>query len=297
MVDTFRVTEDIYGIDLEWFDTQSLAAYFIDAPEPTIIETGFARSIGRLRAGLRDLGADPSSLQHAIVSHVHLDHAGGASALVEDAPGIRVYAHESLADHLLDPAHLIDSSKRAMGDAFSEIGAPAPLPADNLVEADDGTTIRLGDRTLEIIHTPGHSPDHIAVWDEANGVVFANEGIGHHYPKIDRWTPPTTLPRFDVDAVHNTIDRLRDLSPELLVLSHFGALSDPPTAFTEATACLERFNERIPELYETHDGDLDAVERAVREELVAFEPTYAAGLAKFESAFHTRGFLKYHGLL
>lgn len=297
MVGTFHVAEDVTGIDLEWFDTQSLAAYVIDAPEPVLIETGFAKSVDRLRRGIEAVGVDPAGLRHAIVSHVHLDHAGGASALVEDAPDLHVYAHESLAEHLVDPAHLIESSKRAMGDAFSVIGVPDPLPPENLVSVDDGTRVEVGNRSLEIIHAPGHSPDHIAVWDESAGVLFANEGIGHHYPRIDRWTPPTTLPRFNVEAVRTTIDRLEALEPRLLVLSHFGSLADPPAAFDAARRCLDRFDTRIPELYDEHDGDIAAVEAAVREELVGFEPTYAAGLAEFESAFHTRGFLKYHDLI
>lgn len=297
MVDTFTVADNVYGIDLEWFDTESLAAYVIDAPNPTLIETGFANSADRLRDGLRAVNVSPEELVHAVVSHVHLDHAGGASALATDATDLTVYAHESLADHLVSPDQLIESSERAMGDAFTEIGAPTPLPREHLNPVADGSTIDTGDRVLEVIHAPGHSPDHIAIWDETNGVLFANEGIGHHYPKINRWTPPTTLPRFDVDAVRETIRSLSALDPDTLVLSHFGALDDPPRAFKDARACLERFNERIPQLYDEHNGDIDAIEATVRADLVAFEPTYAEGLAKFESAFHTRGFLKYHGLL
>ncbi len=293
---TFPVADDVYGIDLEMFDTEVLSAFLIDAPELTLVETGYARGVDDLLADIRDLGFEPSDLEHAIVSHVHIDHSGGAARLADVAPDLTVYLHESTADFLLDPEALNESSRRAMGEHFEEFGGADPLPESNLEGVEDGDTIDLGDRELEIVHAPGHSPDHIAVWDPSARRLFANEGLGSYYPRVDRWLPPATLPRFDVEAVEATIDRLRGLEPTALAVSHFGVVPDTDAAFDDVEAVLHEFNERIPAMY--HElGDVEQVIDAVRRELVALDDAYAPEVADFESEFHTRGFLHYHDLL
>lgn len=294
---TFQVTDDVYGIDLEMFDTEVLSAYVIDGDEPVLIETGYPRGISQLRSGLRAVGVDPSELAHAVISHVHIDHSGGAARLVDDSPDIAVYIHEATADHLVDPSGLTESSREAMGNHFEEMGEPDPIPPENVVQVgDDGLDVDAGDRTLCLFSTPGHSPDHISAWDPASETLFANEAVGSHYPRADRWVPPSTLPRFDVEAVRTSADRLREFDARRLALSHFGVRTDPETALETAVKALDRFERRIPELYREHEEDLAATERAVREELVALDG-YADAIESFETRFQTRGFLHHRGLL
>lgn len=291
----FEITEDVYGIDLQMFDRKVLAAYVVDTPEPVLVETGYARGVETLRDGIREAGITPPELAHAIVSHIHLDHSGGAAALTEDAPDLRVYNHESTANFLLDPAELVESSKRAMGPHFEEFGGPAPLPEENLVRVgDDGVSLSAGDRTLELVHTPGHAPDHLAVWDPASGTLFVNEAVGSYYPRSDTWLPPATLPRFDIAAVEESIERLREFDADRLALSHFGVREDPQVALDTAAERLARFSERIPELYDECDDDVERTERIVRSELVDLEP-YHDHIETFEARFQTHGFLRYHG--
>lgn len=296
-VTTFPVGDDAYGIDLEWFDTQAMACYIIDAPEPTLIETGFPKSVSRLRAGLDEIGIHPTSLEHAFISHVHLDHAGGASALVTEVPDLSVYIHESTARHLVDPAQLIESSQRAMGKHFTAIGEPAPVPESNLVLVpESGMTVDIGDRSLDVIPTPGHSPDHIALWEPARERVWANEAIGLYFPIPERWVPPATLPRFHPDHVHEAIETLQALDPVDLVLSHFGNRPHPEDAFEAAAARLDEFNARIPAFFDAYDGDIDRVETAVETDLLDLEGCSSA-LVAFETRLQTRGFLNHHGLI
>jgi len=293
---TFPVADDVYGIDLEMFDTEVLSAFVIDAPEPTLIETGYARGVDRLVADLETIGLDPDDLQHAVASHVHIDHSGGAAGLVDRAPDLTIYIHESTADFLLDPTQLNESSERAMGEHFAEFGGPEALPEPNLSPVSDGETIDIGDRTLEIVHAPGHSPDHIAVWDAAAGRLFANEAIGSYYPRVDRWFPPATLPRFDVEAVERTIEKLRALDPSEVALAHFGVAPDADEAFDAAATVLHEFDEQIPALFQEL-GDVDAVVDAVRTDLVRLDDAYADAIADFESSFQAKGFLHYHEFL
>lgn len=290
-----EIAENIYSIDLQMFDEKVLAAYVVDAPEPILVETGYARGMEPLRDGLRDAGIAPENLDHAIISHVHLDHSGGAAALVEDAPDLQVYIHQSTADFLLNPEGLVESTEQAMGQHFEEFGAPEPLPAENLVRVgDNGLSLSGGGRTIDLVPTPGHSPDHLAAWDPTSQTLFANEAIGSYYPRADLWVPPATLPRFDVTAVEESINRLREFDASQLALSHFGVRKDQETVLDTAAERLALFNERIPKLYDRYDNDIKSTERAVQSELVDLEP-YHPGIQTFETRFQTRGFLRYHG--
>lgn len=289
------IANDVSGIDLEMFDTEVLSAFVIDADEPVLVETGYPRGIDHLRSELTAAGVDPADLAHAVVSHVHIDHSGGAALLVEDNPDLSVYIHEVTANHLLDPSGLIESSREAMGEHFEMMGEPDPVPEENVVRVgDDGTVIDAGDRTIEVFSTPGHAPDHLSAWDPESGTLFANEAVGSYYPRADRWVPPATLPRFDVEAVRESIANLREFEADRFAMSHFGVRPDPATALDSAADCLDRFERRIPELYEEHEG-LAATEQAVREELVALSEY--EGIPAFETRFQTRGFLRYHDLL
>lgn len=292
----FEVAPDIHGVDLEMFDTEVLAAYVIDAPEPVLIETGYANGVKTLCRGLRKAGIRPSQLSHAVVSHIHLDHSGGAAALASMADGLDVYVHETTADHLLAPGKLVESSRRAMGTHFSEFGEPDPLDEDALTRVPDtGLTIDTGDRTLELLHTPGHAPDHLSVWDSTSRTLFVNEAIGSYYPRAGVWLPPATLPRFDVAAVEDTLDKLRNVPADRLALSHFGVRTDPSVEFDMVESRLSFFKSRIPALYE-QCTDLEATEQAVREELLEMDE-YDDAIVEFEARFQTHGFLRHFGLL
>lgn len=293
---TFRITDDVYGIDLEMFDTEVLAAYVIDCDDPVLVETGYPNGIDHLRDSLEAVGVSPSDLGHAVISHVHIDHSGGAAALVEANPDLRVYIHEVTADHLLDPSGLTESSQDAMGVHFEEMGEPDTVPAENLVRVgDEGFELGSGDRTVSLVPTPGHSPDHLSAWDPQSGTLFANEAVGSYYPRAERWLPPSTLPRFDVEAVRASINRLYEFDADRLAMSHFGVRPDPRAALETAAEALDTFECRIPELYREL-GNVDATERAVRAELVELEG-YDDAIEDFETRFQTRGFLRYADLL
>ncbi|WP_255197513.1 MBL fold metallo-hydrolase [Halorarius litoreus] len=276
---TFSVAPDVYGIELAFEGT--VAAYLLDDDQPTVIETGVAAASETLLDGIREVGIDPATVEHVVLGHAHLDHSGGAKALVDAAPSATVYLHESMVEWLTDPDrfdHLVESSREALAEAFPEVGAPAgPLPTRRVQPVpDSGTEIDTGDRTLEILHTPGHSPDHVSVWDPDAGLLFANEALGRYYPAVDTWVPPTTIPKFDFEQVAAGMDRLQEFDVETLVLSHVGVRPDAERAFERSRERLATFRERVPELYAAHDEDLEATREAVGEELVGLRPEYSA---------------------
>lgn len=294
----FEVTDGVYGIDIEMFDTGVTAVYLFDGDEPTLVDGGTAAAAETIVDGIDACGVDPSSLSNLVLSHVHVDHTGAASDLVDVAPDLDVYIHESTAPHLIDPSGLVESSKRAMGEHFDDMGAQGPVPEDAVVTVSDaGTTIDVGDTSLELHHAPGHSPDHVAVWNPERELLFAAECLGLYLARADQWLPPATLPNFDVEELAETIDRLEALAPDRIVFPHFGAWpDDPDAAFETARTELRRYEDRILEWHDA-TGSADRTKERVRSELLSLAPPYDQRVESFFASLLTDGYLTCHGRL
>ncbi|MFB6205790.1 MAG: MBL fold metallo-hydrolase [Haloglomus sp.] len=294
---TFQVTDDVYGIDIEMFDAGVASVYLFDDDEPALVDAGTAASADTIKQGLADCGVEPADLEHLVLSHIHTDHSGAAGDLVDAAPDLDVYIHEMTASHLVDPSGLVESSRRAMGEHFAAMGEQAPVPEANVISvSDEGTTVDIGDNSLEMHYAPGHSPDHFAVWNPERDLLFAAEALGIYLSRADRWLAPSTLPNFDPEGIATNIDRLRDLDPEHIVFPHFGAWPREPAAvFDLAERELERFDERVLELHDETDSR-EATKRAVASELVDASPPYDERVESFYASLITDGFLKAHGV-
>lgn len=294
---TFQVTDNVYGIDVELFDMGVTSVYLFDDEEPTLVDAGAPSSTRAIMDGLAECGVSPGDLQNLVLSHIHTDHSGAASALVDATPDLDVYIHESTAPHLVDPSGLIESSRRAMGEHFELMGEQRPVPRENVVEVPDaGTTLDIGANSLELIYAPGHSPDHLAIWNPERRLLFAAECLGIYLESADRWLPPSTLPSFDIGMIDDAIDKLRALDPDWIVFPHFGVWPDEPEiAFETAETELYRFDERILELHEAADSR-EATKRAVAEELIDVSPPYDDHVKSFYASLITDGFLRHHGI-
>lgn len=294
----FTVTETVYGIDVEMFDRGVGSVYLFDDDEPTLVDAGIATGAETIADGIEACGLSPSDLSNLVLSHIHTDHTGAAADLVETAPELDVYIHESTASHLIDPGGLVESSKRAMGDHFELMGEQGPVPEANVVGVpDDGTTIDVGTNSLELIHVPGHSPDHFAVWNPERDLLFAAECLGLYLERADQWLPPASLPNFDVETLEESIDRLEALDPDRIVFPHYGEWpSDPDDAFETARTELHRYDERILELHDETDS-VEETKRAVSEELLELSPPYDPTVESFFASLLTDGYLTYHDLV
>lgn len=294
----FQVADGVYGIDIGLFDSGVGSVYLFDDDQPALVDAGTAASVETILDAMRECGVAPAELEHILLSHVHVDHTGATPALVEAASDPTVYIHEMTAPHLIDPGALIESSRRAMGEHFEEMGTQEAVPAEVVVEvSEDGTTVDTGDHTLEMHHAPGHSPDHFAVWNPQRRLLFAAECLGMYFQRADRWAPPSSLPNFDVDVLASTIDRLDDLDPETVVFPHFGVWPDHrEDVFETARSKLDRFDRRILDIYE-ETGSVEETKAAVAEELIDLSPPYVPQVESFYAHLVTSGFLKHHGHL
>lgn len=222
----------VHTIDLQYLGIpQAIAAYVVvgDAG-PVLIETGPASTLVQLVDGLAPIGLKPGDVRHALVTHIHLDHAGAAGHLARH--GTMIHVHEFGAKHLIDPSRLIDSATRIYGDQMDRLwGRIIPVPENQIVPVHDGDVIDVGDLRFTAIETPGHARHHHAFAIELDGqrVCFVGDiaGItvpGIPEPPIGRFIAvPTPPPEFDPQVWKLSIDRLQQMKFDLIYLTHFAA--------------------------------------------------------------------------
>jgi glyoxylase-like metal-dependent hydrolase (beta-lactamase superfamily II) len=226
--ETFPVAEGITGIDTRMVGRYLVtSAYLVDADELALIETGPTTSAEAVKAGLDALGVAASELTHIVVTHIHLDHAGGVGTLARAFPGATVWVNERGAPHLADPTKLVASAERIYGpERLREwFGQVEPTDGGRLRTLADGDTIDLGSRTLDVLYTPGHASHHIALADRATGAVFVGDALGVHLPDVRVLRPAMPPPDVDIEAACTSIERIRDRA-DLVLLSHFGPVAE-----------------------------------------------------------------------
>ncbi len=236
------------------------AGYFLPAPRPALVECGPSLSIEHVIAGLHELGLDPADLAYLVVSHVHLDHAGGAGDVAQAFPSATVVVSELGARHLHDPDKLNASARRVYGDLMDTVyGACTPIDRERLRAVSDGDTIDLGaGRHLELLHTPGHAKHHIGVWDSETGALFVGDSVGVKLPGMRQLRPATPPPDFHREAMETSIRRYQDRRPTRVYLAHYGPVDPPDLALTEGLERLRVWTDTAEAAYRQHD-ELDHV--------------------------------------
>jgi len=204
------------------------SAYLVDAAEPALVETGPGTSIDAVAAGLEGLGIAPGDLAHVIVTHIHLDHAGGVGALSRRFPRATIWVHDRGAPHLAEPDRLVASVARIFGrDRMLELFGPVvPTERERIQAIGEGDVIDLGGRRIDVLYTPGHASHHVALADRESGAVFTGDALGIHLPDVRVLRPATPPPDVDVDASIASIDRIRALAPSVLLFSHYGPVEE-----------------------------------------------------------------------
>jgi len=252
------VGDGITAIDTVMANERELnAVYLLEATEPAMIEAGPGADHDRIVSALDALGVAPDSLAHIVVTHIHMDHAGGVGALLERYPGATVWVHEIGARHLVDPERLVASTARTYGEERMRAlyGTMRPSPPDRIRSVTAGDRIDLGDRSLTVVHTPGHASHHVALHDDRAGAMWTGEAIGSYLPWAGCYRPALPPPEVDIDRALGSIAAMRSRRPTALLTSHFGPVPEPDAAFDRAaerirawTACVERELQKDPDM-------------------------------------------------
>jgi glyoxylase-like metal-dependent hydrolase (beta-lactamase superfamily II) len=222
------------------------AGYLVEGPAPVLVETGSQSSVPALLGALGDLGVGPDDLAAVVVTHIHLDHAGGVGDVARAFPGATVHVHEKGARHLVDPTGLVDSAGRVYGDLLDRLyGRLTPTDADRVHVLTDGEELTVGpNRALTAVDSPGHAKHHLALHDSESGLLFTGDAVGVRLPDVGVLRPATPPPDFDLEAAVTSLHRFASRRPTALALAHYGVVPAEPTQLLEeAEAALRRWAE------------------------------------------------------
>ncbi|RPH64502.1 MAG: MBL fold metallo-hydrolase [Burkholderiales bacterium] len=205
----------------------------VEGGRAAIVDTGSNDSLPHVLAALEARGLGPAQVDWVMLTHVHLDHAGGAGLMMSAFPNARLTVHPRGARHMVDPARLTAATVEVYGEEAARrmYGDVIAVPADRVVETPDGATVSLAGRRFEFLDTPGHARHHVCIVDERSGHVFAGDTFGLSYRELDRdgrqaIFPSTTPVQFDPAALHASIDRLLARAPGAIYVTHFGQVTD-----------------------------------------------------------------------
>ncbi len=275
----FSVTEypgGVMAIDSGYVRENMAACYLVEGDsEVAFIEVGTNASTPRLMATLERRGWAPEQVKYVIVTHVHLDHAGGAGSLMQLCPNATLLVHPYGARHMIDPSKLETGSRMVYGDEMFEslYGTLVPVPTQRTRAMLDGENVKLGSRTLRFIDTPGHARHHFCVHDSLTNGWFTGDTFGLSYREFDTdngaFMIPTTTPvQFDPDALKRSIRALVVDQPDCMYLTHYGRVENVQQLAKEmidGIDVLAGFGEQ----YEHDDSRGKLIETAITDWLLA----------------------------
>jgi glyoxylase-like metal-dependent hydrolase (beta-lactamase superfamily II) len=242
-------------------EPEMMAAHFLPGPKPCLIDPGPSNTAAGLISNLEAMGVD--ELDSIVLTHIHFDHAAGAGTLARRFPEATVYIHERVAGHLVDPTRLIEGVRSVWGDRTDELfGLPEPVDESRVLALSDGDRIDLGDRSLGVLATPGHTRAHMAFLDEETGALFCGDALGVKLPSSDVIRPSTPPADFSLPDALSSIQRLSQAGAQSVHLPHFGLSSTgPEKIFDQAAAAINRWHESFLRNRDAADSELDLQRR------------------------------------
>ncbi|MCW2948301.1 MAG: beta-lactamase domain protein [Actinoallomurus sp.] len=258
---------DVFEIDTRMAGyTGITAGYLIRSERPCLVETGAGNSAPVVRDALAAAGIGPADLATVVVTHIHLDHAGGVGDIAEMFPNAEIVVHEKGARHLADPSRLMRSARMVWGAALDSLfGDLKPTDAVRIRAVEDIGKVDLGGgRRLESHHSPGHAKHHVGLLDSLTGDLYVGDAAGVYIPETADLRPATPPPDFDLNSALASLDRFRALRPSRLLFSHYGPVEAVGETLDRSAEELRLWVELVTEAYDQR-LDLDHAVAMVRE--------------------------------
>jgi glyoxylase-like metal-dependent hydrolase (beta-lactamase superfamily II) len=228
---------EVFQIDTQMAGYQGITAgYLIRSDRPCLVETGTAPSAPVVRDALAALGIAPGDLATIVVTHIHLDHAGGVGDIAQMFPAAEVVVHERGARHLADPSRLMASARMVYGEELDALfGELAATPADRIRAVEGTGVVDLGaGRWLESHYSPGHAKHHVGLVDSVSGDLYVGDAAGIYIPETGDQRPATPPPDFDLETALASLRVFAALRPARLLFSHYGPVADVAGALDRA---------------------------------------------------------------
>ena len=240
---------ETYLEDVRMFHQEGFGAiYLIDDERKAILETGTSWDANRILEAVKAFGLAPAEIEALVVSHIHLDHAGGAGFLLTEMPQARVYVHERGFKHLVDPSKLVASARQVLGHSEADLfGTMRPIVPDRLVSVKDEDRLELGKHVLRFLDSPGHAPHELTILDEHNGCLYTGDAAGLYFPGDEILMPIAPAPSFDLEKNLETFRRLLSLEPRALLFSHYGPHRHPRKAIEAMMAAYPAWSRLVRE--------------------------------------------------
>jgi glyoxylase-like metal-dependent hydrolase (beta-lactamase superfamily II) len=223
---TKEIGKNLFQVELETGGFKNLiCSYIIKGAKTILVESGPTSSVPKLVSGLKELDIRFEDVEYVAVTHVHLDHGGGAGTLLKFLPNAKVLVHPRGMPHLINPERLWSSAQTVLGFVSEIFGKPEPVPKERIIPVIEGSFDLADGAKLRVIETPGHASHNLSFHESLNGGVFPGDAAGTYFPEFDV-VMPTTPPPFHLDLALASLDKLISLKPTVLYYSHFGKASN-----------------------------------------------------------------------
>ena len=241
MIATQHYGDGIYAVDSAYVQPEFDAIHLIvEQNRVAIVDSGINASIPHLLIELARLGLDRDSVDYVILTHVHLDHAGGAGRLMAALPRAQLVVHPRGARHMIDPSKLVNATYEVYGkeNAIRMYGDILPVAADRVIESQHEQTISLAGRELLLLDSPGHAKHHLCIRDSRSGHLFTGDTFGLAYRELNadgrQYIYPSTSPsQFDPVALHRSVDMIAGYQPDAVYVTHYSQVVDVPRLATD----------------------------------------------------------------
>lgn len=271
MYKPIQLDEKIFLID--GFDCkmkERTGTYVLMEDKLTIVETSASPSIPFIIEGLKKLDLSPKDIQYIIVTHIHLDHAGGAGLFLAHCPDAKVIVHPRGARHLAEPSRLIAGARAVYGEKFDEFFDPiVPIPKNRLLTKDHKAILEIGDNCmLTFYHTPGHSNHHFSIHHSGSNGMFTGDTAGVRYPElaydgIEFYLPSTSPNQFNPDQTLASIELYESLNVDSLYFGHYGKSAHPTLVYKYIRDWLPIYVQEATQSYSQHDNFDDRVKATI----------------------------------
>lgn len=223
---TKKVGNKLFMVELGTGGFENLiCSYIIASEEPFLVESGPTSSVPRLLSGLKELKIDFEDIHYVALTHVHLDHGGGAGTLLKSLPNAKVIVHPRGLPHLVDPERLWASSQFVLGFISDIFGKPESISKERLIPMTEGSFDLGCGGKLNVTETIGHASHNLSFFESFNDGIFPGDAAGTYLPEFDVIVP-TTPPPFHLEVALSSLDKLISLKPKALYFSHYGKASD-----------------------------------------------------------------------
>ena len=254
-----KINDFTYLIDLKTAGYENfIAAYVLREDKVAVVETGPTSSIPNLLAGLHEIGIQTEAVNYVMVSHIHIDHAGGAGALLQGLPNAKLLVHRRGAPHMVNPEKLWVHSREALREIVDLYGPIQPVPENRVIVSEAGTVIDLGEHVkLQVIETLGHASHHQSFYEKESRTLFLGDAGGIYLKELDT-VIPTAPPPLRLEMKMDSLEKLIQLEPKLLCYTHFGHADNAVSRLQAYVEQLKLWAKIVSESTE-RDDDLEAV--------------------------------------